>query len=174
MTTALTTSGAHRLHVAATAFTAAVLVHNADHLRRGPGSTSSSVLVLGSLAILLEVAVVVIVFTDHPWAPLVAAVVGADLALGYLLVHFTPSHGFASDSFITGEAAVVSILAATFETAASAFLAVEGLRAMRPGGVRAVPPDAPSREQLARACRQPVPAIMLAGNVLVLAATILR
>src|SRR4051812_16898859 len=99
-----------RLPAAAVFFTVAVLFHNSDHLRRGGDSVASDVFWLGSAAIILEIGVVLLVFMRHPAAPLVATVVGAGLALGYLVVHFTPERTWVSDSFVSGNGAALSVV----------------------------------------------------------------
>src|SRR5947199_7607472 len=79
-----------RLEWAAWFFTLAVLVHNADHVRRNAGTLAHDVFAVGTAAMAVEVAIVVMVFGRHRLAPLFAAVAGASLAAGYVLVHFTP------------------------------------------------------------------------------------
>jgi hypothetical protein len=114
------------LRRAATFFALAVLIHNADHLRRGGDSVSADVFWLGSAAIMLEVAVVVLVFRRHPAGPLVSTAAGFQLALGYLAVHFTPERGWFSDSFVSGEGSTLSWAAASLETIAALVLGVVG------------------------------------------------
>src|SRR5436190_11285841 len=84
---------------AATFFTVAVLIHSADHLRRGTDAVNRDVFWLGTAGAAIEVAVVVLVCQRHRVAPLAAAVAGATLASGYLAVHFLPAHPWFSDSF---------------------------------------------------------------------------
>ena len=116
---------------AAVFFTGAVLVHNLDHLRRGADSVTTDVFALGSLAILFEVGVVALVFARHRLAPLAAAVVGFQLAVGYLFVHFTPARSWLSDSFPDGDVSALSWIAGGLETAAALGLGVAGLAARR-------------------------------------------
>ena len=155
------------LRAAATFFTFAVLVHNTDHLRRGGDSVAADVFWLGSAAILLEVAVVLLVFMRHPAAPLVATVAGFQLALGYLGVHFTPERTWFSDSFIDGGQAV-SWAAASLETAAALVLGVVGALALRRHAfdrVDAVP--------IGQAVRHPVVAAMALGNAVIFVGSVL-
>src|SRR3954471_12989483 len=79
------------LEWAAWFFTVAVLVHNADHVRRNAGRLGHDVFAAGTAAMVVEVTVVTLVFWRHRWAPVVAALAGASLAAGYVLVHFTPA-----------------------------------------------------------------------------------
>jgi len=108
-------------------FAVAVLVHNADHLRRGGASVSAEVFWLGSAAVLTEVALVALVFMRHPLAALAAAVGGADLAVGYLFVHFTPPRPWLSDSFLGNDASLLSVSAASLETLTALLLSLGGV-----------------------------------------------
>src|SRR5207237_4364097 len=88
-----------RLEVAAAGFAAAVIVHNADHVRRGADSLDRDVLVAGMVAIVVEVGIVALVFARHPRGPVLAGAGGAALALGYVVTHFLPAHPVLSHSF---------------------------------------------------------------------------
>src|SRR3954454_13976929 len=90
VTTVRTTRAAldHRLRLSACWFAAAVLVHNFDHVRRGADGIDLDVFWAGTLSLVVEVGVVVLVLMRHRWAPLAAAVVGLALAAGYTMVHF--------------------------------------------------------------------------------------
>src|SRR5205814_1150476 len=59
-----------RLLAAATLFTVAVLVHGADHLRRGVDTVGRDVFWAGTAGMVLEVAVVVLITQRHRLAPL--------------------------------------------------------------------------------------------------------
>jgi len=120
-----------RLQVAATVFTATVLVHNADHLRRGGASVSGGVFGVGTLAIVLEVALVVLVFARHRFAAIGAAVGGLGLAAGYVFVHFTPARAWLSDSFLGGRGSTLSIIAAGLEMVGGLILASAGFVVLR-------------------------------------------
>src|SRR5438309_1508961 len=97
------------LRGAAILFTVAVLLHNSDHLRRGVDALGRDVFWTGSLAIIVELGVVVLIFLRHRLAPLAAMVAGFSLAVGYTFVHFTPSRSWLSDSFVSGTARGISI-----------------------------------------------------------------
>lgn len=157
------------LVAAATLFTVAVLVHNADHLRRGGAAVSPDVFWIGTLAILNEVGVVLLVFMRDPRAPLAALVSGVVLAAGYLAVHFTPQRRWLSDSFLATDVSAVSVLAGVLETAAALLLAVGGLVVM---GRRSIGPTA-ATVGAARALRSPVMAAMTAGNLVILVGLLL-
>ncbi|MFY9586786.1 MAG: hypothetical protein WAT66_04950 [Actinomycetota bacterium] len=148
------------LKIAGAFFAFAVLFHNSDHARRGGESVTTDVFWIGSLAIILEVGVVALIFGDHRDAALAATLVGFSLAVGYVVVHFTPDRGWLSDSFVNGTPALVSRAAASLEIAGALGLALAGLAAMRAGSV----PEQERRSVVA-AFRHPIVALMAAGNL---------
>src|SRR5437588_11686105 len=116
-------------------FAVAVVVHGADHLRRGVGAISRDVFWLGTAGIVLEVAVVVLISQRHRLAPLAAAVVGFVLATGYVSVHFLPARSWASDSFVSASrVSPLSWTAASLEVVAAVALAATGLVVLRQRG----------------------------------------
>jgi hypothetical protein len=161
-----------RLVGLATFFAIAVLVHNFDHLRRGGSSVSIDVFWIGTLAILDEVAVVVLAYVRHPRAPLAALVSGISLAAGYVFVHFTPQRTWLSDSFVEGHASVLSIFAASLETVAALALAAGAfviLRQPRAESAAQRLAGAPST----RTWTHPVVLAMVVGNAIVLLGSLL-
>jgi hypothetical protein len=116
------------LRAAAVAFAVVVLLHGADHLRRGADATPGDVFVVGSLAIVVEVGVVALVFARHRLAPIAATAAGLGLAAGYLVVHFTPTRSWLSDSFPGGDVGVVSWAAGSAEVVAALLLGWSGAR----------------------------------------------
>jgi hypothetical protein len=149
------------LRWAAAAFTAAVLLHNGDHLRRGGDSVTADVFVAGTLAMVVEVGVVLLVHQRHRWAPAAAVAAGFPLAAGYVATHLLPGRSWLSDPLLDGGAAGISQAAAAVEIAAALALGVAGAIAMRqpwPGGAR----------PLSEAMRHPVVLAMLVGNVVIL------
>jgi hypothetical protein len=121
-------------------FAVAVVLHNADHLRRGSDAVSADVFWAGTLAIGLEVLVVTLVCQRHRLAPVVATGAGFGLAAGYLVVHFLPDRPWLSDSFISGsDVSPLSWLAASLELVAAVALGVVGAMVIgRRGGLAAV------------------------------------
>lgn len=148
---------------AAIFFAFAVLVHNADHLRRGGDSVSAEVFWLGSSAIILEVGLVTLVFMRHAAGPLAAEIGGFALASGYVFVHFTPERGWLSDSFLSGGTSPISLAAASLETIAAFTLGVTGAIALhRRGSSHAI-----NSAGLLETLRHPVVATMAFVNVLI-------
>ena len=159
------------LEAAAAFFSLAVLIHNGDHLRRGGDSVTADVFWIGVAAIVVEVGVVVLVFMRQRIAPLASTVAGFSLALGYLIVHFTPERSWLSDSFLTGDAAVVSLFAAALETAAALALGVVGGIALR--RKRSASGPWSSERSLTSAMSRPVVLAMLLGNAVILVGSVL-
>ncbi|MCX4095487.1 hypothetical protein [Nocardia sp. alder85J] len=117
-------------------FAIALLVHGADHLRRGMNTVSGLVMALGTIQFALAVAVVALVFGRHRYAPIAAVVVGFASAVGFFVVHLLPDwFGPLSDSFIRPPAAAnvtgFSWFAAIFEIVADIAIGVAGVRAIR-------------------------------------------
>ena len=126
-----------RLLGAGLLFAAAVIVHNADHVRRGADAADADVFLIGTAAIALEVALVVLICQRHRVAPLASAVAGFSLAAGYVFVHFLPRRPWLSDNLVSGsETDAWSIAAASIEVVAAVILAIAGLGALsRLGGL---------------------------------------
>lgn len=118
-------------------FAAAVIAHNADHVRRGVDAVDPDVFLIGTAAITLEVALVVLICQRHRVAALASTVVGFSLAAGYVFVHFLPERPWLSDNLVTAKGiGAWSIAAASIEVVAALTLAIAGLGALsRLGGV---------------------------------------
>ncbi|MFD4352109.1 hypothetical protein ACFWPX_06100 [Nocardia sp. NPDC058518] len=124
------------LRATAAVFAVALVVHGADHLRRGMDATSQLVNALGTLQLLFALLTVVLVFRGHSAAPRAAVFIGFASAAGFTIVHLLPDwFGPLSDSFINvpPSAGVTgfSWFAALFEIAADLAIAVAGLRVLR-------------------------------------------
>jgi hypothetical protein len=152
-------------------FTLAVIVHNADHLRRGVGLLHRDVFWAGTSGIVVEVALVVLICQRHRLAPLASLVGGLGLAAGYIEVHFLPKHRYLSDSFTSAaHASWLSWGAASAEVvAALALAAVGALVLRRRGGLgQSLEPRAGAL-RLANALQNPIAALMVVSQILGLA-----
>lgn len=115
-------------------------IHVVDHLRRGQGSITDELYWLGNLALVLQVVVVTLVFTRHPRAPLVAAVGGFPLAVGFLAAHWVPASSPISDPvWEIDSLAWFSGVASTVEIVGALAIGAAGLAVLRlrPEPVRA-------------------------------------
>ena len=162
-----------RLEMAAVFFTFAVLFHNFDHLRRGSDTLSMDVFVAGSLAMILEVGVVALIFMRHRLAPIAAVSAGFSLAAGYLFVHFTPGRAWLSDSFVSESVSAVSRIAASMESLAALALGLAGWYALRQRGLEAAASGPPAKKSFTEVVRSPVVAAMIIGNALIFVLTII-
>jgi hypothetical protein len=152
-------------------FTGAVLLHGADHLRRGVDAIDRDVLWAGTAAALVEVAVVVLVCGRHRTAPLAAAVTGLSLAAGYVVVHFLPSRGWLSDALASApDVTALSWTAASVEVVAGLALGIAGLVVLRNrGGIASAAAGDGTERSLHAGVSHPVAASMLVGNAVILA-----
>jgi FtsH-binding integral membrane protein len=161
----------------ATFFALAVLIHNSDHVRRGADAVNLDVFWAGTLALTLEVSVVIIVFLRHRLAPLAAIAAGFPLALGYVVVHFTPDHGLLSDSLLSS-GKVVSIVAAGLETVSAIALGAVGALIVRRRGLASFADGARSEPTspvaLRLVLRHPVVVALIAGNAIILAVSFVQ
>lgn len=159
-----------RLELAAGFFTLAVLLHNSDHVRRGADTVSGDVFVAGTLAIAVEVAVVVLVFQRHRLAPLAATAIGYALAAGYVITHFLPQRSWLSDSFVSArDVSPLSWGAASIEVVAALALGTAGLLAVHDRGGLAGATSATGAEQPLRAgLLHPAALALLLGNAAIL------
>jgi hypothetical protein len=159
--------GEELLRAAAAVFALAVIVHNSDHLRRGVDRLSGDVFAIGTLGIVLEVALVVLVFQSNRYAPLACVVGGGVLAVGYVEVHFLPAHSFLSDSFTSAShTALISWIAASGEIAAALLLALAGAQVLRASGRSVARADGgQDHRALLDTLTDPVPAVLLVSQV---------
>jgi hypothetical protein len=162
------------LAAAATFFAIAVLIHNSDHVRRGADSVHLDVFWIGSAAITLEVSLVVLSIMRHRVAPLAAATGGLFLAVGYVVAHFLPSHPFLSDSFVSASnVSPLSWFAASLEVVAALTLGVTGLVLLHDrGGLASAGRPNAAQGRLGDVLTHPVVAAVIAGNAVILAASL--
>ena len=123
------------LRYAAVAFAVALLIHGADHARRGMEVVSSQIQWAGNTQAVLGVITVVLVFLRHRWGPYAAIGIGFASAIGFTAAHLLPSWGVFSDSVLTPAAGAgvtwFSWLTALLEIAADLAFGWAGLTAWR-------------------------------------------
>lgn len=129
--------GARLLTAAAALYLAGWLVHNADHLRRGFDVVTTQVIVLGSVAGVLQLVAIGAVFFRFRLAPLLAVIVGLPDAVGIAAVHLLPHWSSLSDAFPGAHGAGVTVwswVAASAEVGTALLFALAGLYTLRSQG----------------------------------------
>jgi hypothetical protein len=116
----------------------ALLLHGADHLRRGLGVLTPEVFWAGNLSLLVDAAVVGAILVGHRTAPLLAIVVNGFTAVSVAAVHLLPHWSAFSDAFPGGlDIIPLSWVAVFLELTARLSLIAAGIYALR---ARAAPP----------------------------------
>jgi hypothetical protein len=126
--------GDRLLRATGVVFAVALLVHGADHARRGVGELAPTVFWLGNGQTVGALTALFLVFTRHRWAPVAAIVVGFAGAVGFTVVHLVPDWGPLSDAFpgAHGHADVTTFswFAALFEIGADLAFGAAGVFAL--------------------------------------------
>jgi hypothetical protein len=121
------------LRWAAVLYVLAVLVHGADHVRRGIDAVTTEVRSSGLVQLVLALVVLFLVLRGHRWAAAAATSLGFTSALLFVAVHFVPYWGSFSDSFtgsrVGPDVTALSWVAAIVEVAAGLALGWAGARA---------------------------------------------
>ena len=124
------------LRVAAVAFAIGSALHVVDHLRRGQGSITETLYVLGNAALVLQVVTIVLVLTRHRLAPIVATGAGFGLAIGFAAAHWLPYWSAMSDPvWEIGAGRWFSYVASTAEIAGALAVGITGLAVVRARGL---------------------------------------
>jgi hypothetical protein len=124
-----------QLLAAGIVFAVGSAVHMVDHLRRGDGSVSDALQWAGTLALVLQVAVVTLIVTRHRLAPIAAVAAGFPLAVGFLAAHWLPEWSPLSDPvWEIDSLSWFSYTASLLEIAGALAIAVAGLAAIRDQG----------------------------------------
>jgi len=157
-------------------FTVAVVLHGADHLRRGADTLGRDVFWVGTAAIFPEVAVVVLACQRHRLAPLVAGVTGVSLAVGYVVVHFLPTRSWLSDALVgVSDVSPLSLAAASLEVVAASALGVIGILVLRRrGGLASAAVPHPRQRSLREAVTHPVALAMIFGSMVLLVISVVQ
>jgi hypothetical protein len=88
------------LRWATAVYAAGLVLHTADHLRRGLSVITPEVLWMGNITTLAGLVTIALVYMRHRWGPLAAASLGLPVAVGVAAVHLLPKWGEFSDAFI--------------------------------------------------------------------------
>jgi len=122
------------MFVSASIYLAGLILHTADHVRRGIGVLTTPVQILGALGGVAGLAAVWLVYTRHPKAPIVAAIVGLQAAVGVTAVHFPHRWGVLSDPLIRSAGTGVTSFSwavVLLEIIGALALGISGLLALR-------------------------------------------
>jgi hypothetical protein len=122
------------LRLPALAFLAGLVVHNADHARRGLGATPEAVIWAGTAVAVLAAVSLTLVATRHPLAPFAAAATGLGTAIGVSASHLLPAWGALSDPLPGGNVDRFTWLAVLAEVAGALALGLAGLAVVRRQG----------------------------------------
>jgi hypothetical protein len=127
------------LRVTAAVFGIAIAVHFTDHLWRGVGASPRGVVVLGSVAAVLQVLAITAALRGHRHAPAFAVAVGLPDAIGVVAVHLLPAWSALSDSYPSHAPGVTAYSWATAvaEVVAAAAFAAAGWALLRRPALRA-------------------------------------
>jgi hypothetical protein len=115
-------------------FLAALLLHGADHLRRGFDVLTPEVFWTGNLQLLAALVTVGLVVMRHRWAPLAAMAIGFPSAVGFIASHLLPHWSSFSDAFPGGHVDGWSWAAALVEIAADLAFGIAGWYVLRSAG----------------------------------------
>lgn len=121
---------------AAWVFIGGLVLHNADHARRGLSVTGEGVIWGGTLLLVLSAAMLTLVFTRHPLGPMAATIIGGAAAIGVSASHLLPDWGPLSEELSASGVDGFTWFAVMSEIAAGALLAVVGFAIVRRNGYR--------------------------------------
>lgn len=110
-----------------------LVLHLADHFRRGTEVLTGEVNLLGTISTIAGVAVIVMVFVRHHLAPAAAVALGFPVAIGVAAVHLLPRWSDFSDAF-PGSTTGVNAMSWTvvlIEIVGAFALGLAGLAALR-------------------------------------------
>ena len=131
------TSPAERfLRYAALLYAAGLVLHIADHLRRGTDVLTPQVEWAGYLSTAVAIVVITLVLSRHRLAPLMAAVTGIPIAFGVAAVHLLPHWSVLSDAFPGAQNTGVTALSwavVLIEIAGALALGLTGVSELRRG-----------------------------------------
>lgn len=122
------------LKVAAVVFTAAFLLHNADHARRGIDVVTDHVVWAGTTVAVIASVALTLIATRHRLAPFAAAVSGLAIAGGVSASHLAPRWSALSDPLPGGEVDLATWVAVLAEVVGALVLGVVGLAQVRRQG----------------------------------------
>ena len=127
------------MRVGALVYGAGLVLHTADHVRRGVGVLTSEVIWLGTISTIAGAITIALVLAGYRRAHVVAAFLGIQVAIGTAVVHLLPHWSAFSDAFPGGAAAGVTAFSwfvVLLEIAGALAMGVAGLRLLQLEGRR--------------------------------------
>lgn len=115
-------------------FLVCLILHGADHARRGFGAVTPEVFWAGNVQTAMALITVALVFMRHRWAPLAAMAIGFPSAVGFIAAHLLPHWSSFSDAFPGGHVDGWSWAAAFLEIAADLAFGLAGWYVLRHRG----------------------------------------
>jgi hypothetical protein len=124
-----------RLWVAGILFGVASGIHLIDHLRRGQGSITDTLYLLGNVGLVFQITTITLVLTRNRLAPMAAVFTGFPLAIGFAAAHWVPTWSAMSDPVWKIRSLTwFSYLASSAEIAGALAVAFAGLAILRARG----------------------------------------
>jgi hypothetical protein len=117
-----------KLRAAALVYLVGLTLHTVDHLRRGLDVVTEHVFWAGNVSTALGVATVVLILRRHRQAPTAALSFGLPVGIGVAAVHWLPSWGVLSDSFVDNGVSWMSWTVVSIEIAGALAVGLLGLR----------------------------------------------
>ena len=112
---------------------AGLVLHVADHFRRGTSVLTGEVNLLGTISTVAGVITIGLVMTRHRLAPVLAMILGFTVAVGVAAVHLLPHWSDFSDAFPGSRTGVTALswTVVLIEIAGAFAMGVAGLYALR-------------------------------------------
>lgn len=124
-----------RLMMAGILFAVSSGIHLIDHLRRGQGSITDTLYLLGNGGLVFQIVTITLVLTRNRLAPIAAVFTGFPLAIGFAAAHWLPTWSAMSDPVWEIDSLTwLSYVASSAEIAGALAVAFAGLAIVRTRG----------------------------------------
>ncbi len=120
------------LVMAGVCFAVGTAIHLVDHLRRGQGSVTELLYLMGNIGLILQITAITLILTRHRLAPVAAVATGFPLALGFGVAHWLPHWSAMSDPvWQISSWRWFSFIASTVEIVGALAIGIAGLAVIR-------------------------------------------
>lgn len=124
------------LLVAGVCFAVGTAIHLIDHLRRGQGSVTEFLYLMGNIGLILQITTNTLILTRHRFAPVAAVATGFPLAIGFAAAHWLPHWSAMSDPvWQINSWRWFSYIASTVEIVGAIGIGIAGLAVIRARGM---------------------------------------